>query len=55
MRKFRTSLELFCDLKIDKYVKYLTHVSSEYVIAKLHAIFSEVWLVELLELCNPYS
>ena len=30
MRKFRASLEPFWDLKISKYVEYLTRVSSEY-------------------------
>ena len=31
MRKFRASLEPFWDLKISKYVEYLTRVSSEYI------------------------
>ena len=33
MRKFRASLEPFWDLKIGKYVEYLTPVSSEYLIS----------------------
>ncbi len=33
MRKFRASVEPFWDLKIDKYVEYLTPVSSEYLIS----------------------
>jgi hypothetical protein len=37
MRKFRASMEPFWDLKIiGKYVEYLTHVSSEYVIFITH-------------------
>ena len=31
MRKCRALLEPFWDLKISKYVEYLTHVSSEYI------------------------
>ena len=31
MRKFRASMEPFWDLKIGKYVEYLTPVSSEYI------------------------
>ena len=31
MRKFRALLEPFWDLKISKYVEYLTRVSSEYI------------------------
>ena len=31
MRKFRASMEPFWDLKISKYVEYLTPVSSEYI------------------------
>ena len=46
MRKFRASLEPFWDLKISKYVEYLTRVSSEYWHYKLSATFSEkyCWL-----------
>ena len=35
MRKFRTSMEPFWDLKISKYVEYLTCVSSEYFISSV--------------------
>ena len=31
MKKSRASLEPFWDLKISKYVEYLTRVSSEYI------------------------
>ena len=34
MRKFRASLEPFWDLKISKYVEYLTRVSSEYITSR---------------------
>ena len=33
MRKFRALMGPFWDLKIGKYVDYLTHVSSEYLIS----------------------
>ena len=31
MRKFRASMEPFCDLKFSEYVEYLARVSSEYL------------------------
>ena len=34
MRKTRASLEPFWDLKISKYVEYLTRVSSEYITSR---------------------
>ena len=40
MRKFRGSLEPFCDLKVSKYAEYLTCVSSEYI-TKPSATFSD--------------
>jgi hypothetical protein len=33
MRKFRALMEPFWDLKIGKYVEYLTYISSEYIIS----------------------
>ena len=33
-RKLRASLEPFWDLKISKYVEYLTRVSSEYITSR---------------------
>ena len=56
MRKFRASLELFCDLKSIRVCivsNACMYPANTFNIAKLHAIFSEVWLVELLGLCNP--
>ena len=34
MRKSRASLEPFWDLKLGKYLEYLTRVSSEYIISR---------------------
>ena len=34
MRKFRASLEPSWDLKISKYVEYITRVSSEYITSR---------------------
>ena len=46
MRKFRASLEPFWDLKISKYVEYLTRVYIQRIHYKLSATFSEkyCWL-----------
>jgi hypothetical protein len=58
MRKFRASMEPFWDLKISKYVEYLTCVSSEYFsLYKQRDTFSDKYhwpkLTRSFGLCNP--